>query len=188
MKRKCKICRAPAIFQNSQMAAFCSQECAAQLAIRALEKKRKAETRQRKAALNETVGNCTRRAAEAFHIWIRWRDRDLPCISCGKSGQAVVQWDAGHYRSRGAAPELRFEPLNVHKQCSACNRGSVRYAKANISVMAAYRENLIARIGLEAVEWLEGSHEPKRYRVEELKKIAAYYRKKLRDEQKAAAD
>ncbi len=42
-----------------------------------------------------------------------------------KSGTPLISeklgggFDAGHYRSRGAAPHLRFYTLNIHGQCSA---------------------------------------------------------------------
>ena len=39
-----------------------------------------------------------------------------------------------------------------------------------------YRIHLISKIGLERVEWLEGSHEPKRYRIDDLKEIDKEYR------------
>jgi hypothetical protein len=192
MTRKCKICKAPAIYQTAQMAAFCSPEHGYQLALKAIERKRQLEEKkaravikERKAALNETVRYWTKKAKDAFHPWIRWRDRDMPCISCGRS---VVEeryggsWDAGHYRSVGAAKELEFEPLNVHRQCKSCNAGSGKYTRKAGTVSAAYRERLIDRIGLAKVEWLEGPHEPKRYRVEDLKAIAQHYRQKLREE------
>jgi hypothetical protein len=51
------------------------------------------------------------------------------------------------------------------------------------TIRSKYRENLIAKIGLERVEWLEGPHEPKRYRIEDLKEIRDTYRLKLKEEQ-----
>ena len=39
----------------------------------------------------------------------------------------------------------------------------------------------------EAVEWLEGPHEPKKYTVEELKAMAAGYRAKTRELKKGYA-
>ena len=192
MTRKCKICKAPAIYQTAQMAAFCSPEHGYELSRQAIDKRRKAaekkavaEIRARKAALNDTVGYWTKKAQFAFNAWVRWRDRDRSCISCGKQGAEQIHggvWDAGHYRSVGAAPELRFELLNCHKQCKSCNAGSGKYTRKAGTVSASYRENLISRIGLDKVEWLEGPHEPKRYRVEDLKAIAKHYRQKLREE------
>ena len=44
-----------------------------------------------------------------------------------------------------------------------------------------YRIALVKRIGAEAVDWLEGPHEPKKYTVEELKAMTADYRAKTRE-------
>jgi hypothetical protein len=44
-----------------------------------------------------------------------------------------------------------------------------------------YRIELVKRIGAEAVEWLEGPHEAKKYTVEELKAMTAEYRAKTRE-------
>ena len=76
-------------------------------------------------------------AQQAFNAWIRLRDADKPCISCGRHHEG--QWYAGHYLSTGARPELRFEPLNVHKQCSACNT----HLSGNLVL---YRAELVRRI------------------------------------------
>ena len=39
-----------------------------------------------------------------------------------------------------------------------------------------YRINLVAKIGAEKVEWLEGPHEAKRYDLDEVKAIKAKFR------------
>ena len=114
----------------------------------------------------------------AFNAWVRARDAELPCISCGRHHQG--KYDAGHYRTVGSNPALRFEPLNCHRQCSPCNT----QLSGNI---VNYRIELVKRIGVESVEWLEGPHEAKKYTVEELKVITAEYRAKTRELKKEAA-
>ena len=104
-------------------------------------------------------------AQAAFNKFIRLRDADRPCISCGIT---YGTWNAGHYRSVGSNPALRFEPLNNHKQCVQCNQ-----SKSGNAI--EYRIGLVARIGIKAVEWLEGPHQAKKYTVEELKQIKADY-------------
>jgi hypothetical protein len=111
-------------------------------------------------------------AQTAFNAWVRERDAALPCISCGRHHQG--KYDAGHYRTVGSNPALRFEPLNCHRQCSPCNT----QLSGNI---VNYRIALVRRIGAEAVDWLEGPHEPKKYTVEELKVMTADYRAKTRE-------
>jgi len=113
-----------------------------------------------------------RAAREAFNAFIRYRDKGLPCISCQRHHQG--QYHAGHYKTKGAHPELEFCELNVMKQCAPCNN----HLSGNI---VNYRINLIDRIGLDKVEWLEGYHEPKRYTVDELWKIRDEYKAKLKE-------
>lgn len=120
-------------------------------------------------------------AQAAFNDFIRARDADQPCICCGKWPKSEMHtggdWDAGHYRSRGAAPELRFDERNVHKQLKRCNRQAFD--------AASYRANLIQRIGLNAVVELEGPHPPQKFTIAELKAIRDTYRAKLKAVQAA---
>lgn len=120
----------------------------------------------------KSKGDYMREAQTAFNAWIRERDADLPCISCGRHHQG--QYHAGHYRTVGANPELRFEPLNVWKQCAPCNN----HKSGDI---VNYRINLVQRIGADKVEWLERSHEPKRYTIEQLQDLKAHYRALTRE-------
>jgi len=118
----------------------------------------------------------------AFNPFIRWRDRDEPCISCGRFDHEIEdkfiggKWDCGHYLTRGAYPELRFEELNAHKQCKSCNGGSGKYVRKNRTVQQNYRVNLIKKIGLKQVLWIEGKHEPKKHQIDELIEMKAYYK------------
>lgn len=109
---------------------------------------------------------------KAFNAWVRERDAKLPCISCGRHHDG--QYHSGHYRTVGANPELRFEPLNAWKQCAPCNN----HLSGNL---INYRISLIQRIGEEKVLWLEGPHEAKKYTVDELKAMTADYRAKTRE-------
>ena len=59
------------------------------------------------------------KAQQAVNAFIRERDRDPPCISCGTFTSA--QWDAGHYRTTAAAPQPDLMSANIHKQCVVCN-------------------------------------------------------------------
>jgi hypothetical protein len=126
-----------------------------------------------------------REAQAAVNEYVRLRDAHLPCISCDStpSDHDLItgsRWDAGHYRSVGACPELRFEPLNIHRQCVKCNR--------NLSGNAVeYRIRLVKRIGVDKVDWLEGPHSARKYTVDEIKTIKADYRALTRELKGAAA-
>ncbi|KPY83748.1 recombination protein NinG [Pseudomonas syringae pv. tagetis] len=115
---------------------------------------------------------------QAFNEWVRYRDALLPCVSCGRHHNG--QWHAGHFRSAGGHPELRFEPLNVWKQCAPCNTHKS-------GDLVNYRAELVRRIGIVNVEWLEGPHEPQKYTIEELKALTAKYRALTRELKKGEA-
>lgn len=151
----------------------CSVACAIALTQATKARQSREQDKQERAARRaareriKSKGDYLRETQAAFNEWIRERDRDLPCISCGRFHQG--QWHAGHYRTVGANPELRFNPLNVHKQCAPCNN----HKSGDI---VNYRINLVERIGVDQVEWLEGPHEPQRYTIEELKALKAKFR------------
>jgi hypothetical protein len=164
--------------------AVCSPKCG--LAIKDVnqEKARKSlaqierrEIKVRKEKLKSRADHL-REAQAVFNEWIRLRDAALPCVSCGRFHEG--QWHAGHYRTVGANPELRFNPDNVHKQCAPCNN----HKSGDI---VNYRINLVRRIGLERVEILEGPHKVQRYTIEDLKTMKADYRALIRELKGAAA-
>ena len=152
------------------------------VAAKAITKQKRQDLQERREKL-KTKGEHLREAQAAFNAYIRERDRlaGFACISSGRpldwNGNAV---DAGHYRSTGAAPHLRFDENNCHAQSKHDNR----YLSGNV---AEYRQGLIQRIGLAAVEALEADQAPRRYTIEDLQAIKALYRQKLRDLKRAAA-
>ena len=161
----------------------CSVKCALALAPvnhdkarKAIDQRARREIQVRKQKLKSRA-DYVREAQAVFNRWVRLRDEALPCISCGRHHQG--KYDAGHYRTTAACPELRFDPLNVHKQCSPCNT----QLSGNI---VAYRLGLIRRIGEESVDWLEGPHEAKRYTIDDLKAIKAEYQAKIKALEEAA--
>ncbi|NTZ93924.1 ninG protein [Pseudomonas koreensis] len=190
--KKCsvKTCRASFVPKVS-FQSWCSPDCAVVIARDKQEKKRKSlasierrEIKVRKEKLKSRADHL-RKAQAAVNEYVRLRDAHLPCISCDSMPNdndlmTGSRWDAGHYRSVGACPELRFEPLNIHRQCVKCNR--------NLSGNAVeYRIRLVLRIGSDKVAWLEGPHQPRKYTVEEIKTIKAEYRAKNRELKRTAA-
>jgi hypothetical protein len=131
----------------------------------------KAELRKRKEALRPRSWYL-KEAQAWFNKFIRLRDAGDACISCGRNSGAKM--NAGHYKSVGSTPELRYEEDNCHLQCEHCNS----YKSGNIE---HYRPNLILKIGLDRVEWLEGPHEAKKYTIDDLKEIIAKYKAKCKE-------
>ena len=188
--KKCRVATCRASFVPQRLGqAVCSPKCAlATVEVqKAKEKKSLAqadrrEIKVRKEAL-KTRGDHIREAQQAFNEYIRTRDQAAGhfCISSGKpldwSGNAV---DAGHYRSVGSAPHLRFDERNCHAQSKQDNR----FLSGNA---VDYRIGLIARIGQEAVDTLESDQSVRKYTVDEIKAIKAEYRAKTKELKKGEA-
>ncbi|MHA4967618.1 recombination protein NinG [Pseudomonas extremorientalis] len=169
--------------------AVCSPKCGLAIkdvnqakARKSLAQVERREIKVRKEKL-KSRGEHLREAQQAFNEYVRTRDQAAGhlCISSGKpldwSGNAV---DAGHYRSVGSAPHLRFDERNCHAQSKQENR----FLSGNA---VEYRIGLIARIGQEAVDALEADQSVRKYTVEQIKGIKAYYRAKTRELKRAAA-
>jgi hypothetical protein len=107
-----------------------------------------------------------------FNSYIRQRDKDLPCVSCGRT--KVDEWHAGHYIA-STYQYHRFNPDNVHKQCNQCNT----HFRGNL---IPYRIELLKRIGLERVEYLENTrHMMLEITIPELKQLINEYKFKLKN-------
>ena len=181
--RRCSLCRKKVEAESAvigSLKAFCSMEhliefsrsSAAKNIRRSAEKKVVKETKERL----KTRSDRMRDAQAAFNRYIRARDMGKPCICCGRSqgdikhGGAV---DAGHYRSRGSAPGLKFNLFNCHSQLAYCNR----YLSGNV---VGYRAGLIERIGLERVERLERDNSPRRFDAEYLDRVKRIFTKRAK--------
>lgn len=162
--KACKAC-GDKFVPDRPLQVVCSVPCAWAYTAKENAKTDRRLTREAKAKL-KTRRDWIREAQVAFNRYIRARDMGQPCISCGR--HHTGQWHAGHYLSTGARPELRFNENNVHAQCAPCNN----HLSGNIVL---YRKGLIEKIGVVAVELLEGAHEPKHYTVDDLKEIKARY-------------
>ncbi len=171
----CTVC-GKAYMRRTSLQRACGVGCAVKLAKKTrqeADKAQRAALAKRRESL-KSRGEWAREAQAAFNAWIRARDDGKGCISCGTHNGKK---NAGHFRSVGAAPELRFNELNVHLQCERCNT----YLSGNL---LEYRARLIDRIGLAEVEKLEGPHETRKYTIPELREIKETYRAKLRELQK----
>lgn len=174
VKRKlCASCKTYFPCTNSLVKA-CSPDCAIKLVKAKQAAEFKAKTREMKAKLNDLdPGFWADKAQKVFNRFIRLRDFNKPCISCGTTNK--VKYDAGHYISVGHSSALRFNELNTHKQCSAyCNVN-------NSGNHVRYRQGLIVKLGAKAVKWLEGPHEMKRYRIDDYKNIYKEYKERCKE-------
>lgn len=130
--------------------------------------------KQKKTFLDNDKSFQRAKAQKAFNEFIRLRDAGLGCVSCDKPSDWGGQWHAGHYKTVGARPDLRFNEDNVHKQCSQCNN----FLSGNL---AQYRIALISKIKSQRVLMLETDSEtPKKYTAGDYAAIHAEYSAKIK--------
>jgi hypothetical protein len=143
------------------MQKVCSPICARRK-VEADKKAEKAKTEVRKAALM-TYSQRKAKTQKAVNECVRERDHGKPCISCGTPWEPTFQ--AGHYRSRGAAPQLALDRRNIAGQCIQCNL----HLHGN---PIGFRAGLVARYGISHVEAIEAENDPLKLTHEELQQIA----------------
>ena len=108
-----------------------------------------------------------RLAKIAFNKWIRERDKNLGCISCGSQIT-----EAGHYYSAGHHSALRFNEVNVNGQCTRCNC----FMHGNL---INYRNGLLSRYSKQEIDLLDsvGTRNPlKKWSRFELEEIINHYK------------
>lgn len=179
---RCKICRQPFV-KRSISHKTCSLDCALELVKLVKEKKDRKAHRAAKVTARPRR-EWIARAQQAFNAFIRARDVNEPCICCGGYPKIVGKyggdWDAGHFLTVGAYPELRFTEDNCHKQLKSCNAGSGKYTHKGKTVSESYRDRLINKIGFERVEALEGPHDPAKWTIPQLQAIIQEYKQKAK--------
>src|SRR5688572_29929809 len=84
-----------------------------------------------------------KKAQIVFNRFIRERDKDKGCISCGSQVT-----EAGHYYSQGHHSALRFNEVNTNGQCTRCNC----FLHGNL---IHYRNGLISRYNQNTVDLLD---------------------------------
>ena len=175
---KCPICKQPAT-ERFGLKLFCGFEHAAEWAKNAQDRrmaKEKAEARKvdrEKLKALKTRSEWLKELQVIFNRFIRLRDSGLPCISCGALDDGSRQMQAGHYKTVGAHPALRFDEKNCHSQCSRCNN----FLSGNL---LPYRVALIAKIGQAEVDRLEGPQEPLKLTIAEIQALIAEYKAKVK--------
>ena len=153
-KRKCKVCGC--VFEkpkNRSFQDFCSIECGVKLGME----------RRRKAAIKAKAE--AKRKERARTKALRHRLETVPELT-KKAQQAFNRYI--RLRDRG-------------KPCISCGtpwKENFLYESGNLR---GYRIGLIERIGVERVEQLETDHEARKWTKEELRELAAEYRRKARE-------
>lgn len=113
----------------------------------------------------DSIPKLTDKAVKVFNGFIRRRDANKGCISCGKEVD-----HAGHYLSVGLHGHLRFNEINCNGQCLRCNN----FLHGNL---INYRQGLVKRYGENKVLMLEScAHGVKRWSRCELLAIIKTYK------------
>ncbi len=103
----------------------------------------------------------------------RIRDRDDGCISCHMGPDYTGLWHGSHFRPAGNNAAVQFNLWNIHKSCAQCNL----FKAGNIG---AYRPRLVAKIGLDKVEWLESQNQQVKTNIEYLIRFKRVMGERLR--------
>jgi hypothetical protein len=172
---RCKNCKEkfePIRFNHK----YClKDECVRAFVAEAREKQWK-QTKTRMKENLKTTSDWLKEAQVVFNKYIRERDKNKPCISCGSKINGVKH--ASHYLSAGGHSNVRFHEDNVWVSCYKCN---VMLSGNQIE----YRKRLIQKIGVERVEWLENNGNiVKKWTKEELKLLITEYKKKTKQLEK----
>lgn len=180
--KKCKNCKQKFETRFSTLEKYCwNSECKTIEAMEKLEKikrKQKKDAQQKKRDENKKIkrikeelktnSQLRNELQTHFNRWVRLRDRNNGCISCGK--KLGAKYDAGHFYSVGNYPSLRFDPNNCHAQCVHCNhhRGGNQHE---------YRPRLIDKIGQKNFDILyQNRNTPKKYTNYEIRSMIDHYK------------
>ena len=168
---RCKNCK-----QKFEPIRFNHKYCLKDESIRAFVAEVKEKTwKQTKTRMKnelETVQDIVKAAQIVFNKYIRERDKNETCISCGNIPKKS---NAGHFWNANNHWNVRFDEDNVHLQCERCNS----FLSGNL---IEYRANLITKIGAERFSQLEAkARVTRKFTKDELKEIIKKYKELVRD-------
>ena len=126
---------------------------------------------EKKVTKSITLPKQIAKTQRVFNQYIRLRDKDKSCISCGK----FKIEHASHFYAAGKYSALRFHEDNVHGACLQCN-----YLKHGNLI--PYRINLEKRLGRDKLEMLDGLANRKvhKWTILELQILEDEYKSKIK--------
>jgi len=191
--KKCRECKAKFEPYNSLQVA-CSPACALAVGRKVATKKAEKAARQARSERREfnrrdltwQHKQCQRvfnrmRVLEELQ-WFRQRGMEPECISCGKTR---MDWCCGHFKTRGAQSNLRYDRMNTFLQCNkACNEslsGNIEGTKTS----RGYKQGLVERFGeAEAqriIDYCESNTSPVKWGWQELEALRKQWSQRIRD-------
>ena len=114
-------------------------------------------------------------------LWFEMVGLEPTCISCNKPN---MDWCCGHFKTRGAQPELRYDRKNTYLQCNKyCNSSLSGNIEGNKNTRG-YKQGLIDRFGeaeaAEIVEHCENFTLLDKWSWQELEAMRKQFNKKIR--------
>jgi len=172
--KKCRYCKGEFIPYNSLQKCCTNYECIKKAVFEAeliAWEKRKKKLKEKLYTQTDWI----KKTQKSFNAFIRERDKDKMCISCGqklKKGNI----DAGHLWSAGGHSNVRFNEFNVNAQCSRpCN-------KDKSGDINNYRLSFIERYGIDKLNELDlKAKNKKKWNIEERQEINTIYKEKLKE-------
>jgi hypothetical protein len=175
-QKKCKICKTKFTPTRALQPTCNEYECklayAVEHANKAIERKKKSETKVLKEKL-KTLSDYLKELQVVFNKYICLRDKGNPCISCNATNYTV---SCGHYFPSGKYKSVTFDEDNCHSQCwYNCN------SKLSGNLIE-YRVGLIKKIGLERLEALEQkARQHKQWSKFEIQELIIIYKQKIKE-------
>ena len=146
-QKTCKSCKEKFIPIRDMQPTCNKYECMLEYTNKHLKKATENKSKVARKALKQfndsDIGILKRLAQKLFNQFIRLRDKDLACISCGTRND--IQYHASHYKPAGGFSYLRFDENNVHKACVRCN-------STLAGNLVPYRVALIEKVGIDEVK------------------------------------
>lgn len=177
-QKKCKCCGilfTP--YKTTQK--VCSTKCAIDYANTQMKIQAKKIARAEKKEWNKknmTLSDWKKKVQTVFNKYIRLRDIEKGCISCGTPLQNR-KFDAGHFYP-STYEGIRFNENNVHGQCVPCNRNK----HGNLH---EYRKNITNRINQNELKWLDENRYIKlKLSKTELEELYNKYKQKVKEYEK----
>ena len=143
--KKCKNCAKLFTPKRSTLEVSCSVSCAIQLGKNKPIKISKETKLEQFETKKQTYVRKVNKVKVIFQAWIRNRDKNEPCISCGAI--TAIGFDGGHFYKAENYSGLIFDERNCYKQCQKCNR----FLQGNTLEFA---NNLRLKYGIEFMEKL----------------------------------
>lgn len=116
--------------------------------------------------------------------WFRDRGLEPTCISCGKP-LGGDQWCCGHFKTRGAQSNLRYDRKNTflqhNRRCNMMLSGDI----AGTKTTRGYKQGLIERFGesdgLAIIEHCETNTSPAKWTWQQLEEMRSEFNKRIRE-------